>query len=86
MFLSNITYPFLNSVINFCLKICFQQVPNFGMSRGQRYRYQRSWTLIFKVKDALQSACILAQALVMFGFSHIFSRAQSVQQKQFVHV
>ena len=42
MFLSNITYPFLNFVINFCLKICFQQVPNFGMSMGQRYRYQRN--------------------------------------------
>ena len=41
MFLSIIIYPLLHSVINFCLKICFQQAPNFGMSMGQRYRYQR---------------------------------------------
>ena len=42
MFLSNITYPFLHFAINFCFKICFQQVLNFCMSRGQRYRYQRN--------------------------------------------
>ena len=42
MFLSNITYPFLHFAINFCFKICFQQVLNFCMSRGQRYRYQQN--------------------------------------------
>ena len=42
MLLSCITYPFLHFVINLCLKICFQQVLNLGMSRGQRSRYQRN--------------------------------------------
>ena len=37
MFLSKITYPFLHSVINFR-----QQVLNFCMARGQRYRYQQN--------------------------------------------
>ena len=41
MFLSIILYPLLHSAMNFCLKICFQQDPNFCMSMGQRYRYQR---------------------------------------------
>ena len=41
MFLSIILYPLLHSAMNFCLKICFQQDPNFGMSMGQRYHYQR---------------------------------------------
>ena len=41
MFLSIILYPLLHSAMNYCLKICFQQDPNFGMSMGQRYRYQR---------------------------------------------
>ena len=40
MFLSIILYPLLHSAMNFCLKICFQQDPNFCMSMGQRYRYQ----------------------------------------------
>ena len=50
MFLSNITYPFLHFAINFCFKNCFQQVLNFCMSRGQRYRYQRNPPVaLFKV-------------------------------------
>ena len=58
MILSKNNYPMLHSDIYFCLEICFQRVLNFGMSMGQRYRYQ-------------QNPLVLATVLVRIS-KHIF--------------